>query len=236
MKTENVKYLMTREQQDKIDQPTATGNDNAYETHPYYLTRRFHEEMLMDVPSAPIIPSVSLRERRLRLILEEYLELCKAMGFALVAKSCSVNESQGSLILGGNSDKMDAGCLTDARFHVEHIEGSRYDVVETADGLGDLNVVVNGTSVDFGIHMPAIDYEIFQSNMTKLDPETGKPIVNHCTKCGPNPANPYLSTCECGDVELWLTHDAPLGKILKPEGFTKPNIPATLYQHQERGE
>ena len=49
------------------------------------------------------------------------------------------------------------------------------DLVAIADALGDLDYVVNGAAIEYGIDLPAITAEIHRSNMTKLGPE-GKPI------------------------------------------------------------
>lgn len=49
------------------------------------------------------------------------------------------------------------------------------NLIGIADALGDLDYVVNGAAVEFGIDLPAITAEIHRSNMTKLG-EDGKPI------------------------------------------------------------
>jgi predicted HAD superfamily Cof-like phosphohydrolase len=74
----------------------------------------------------------------------------------------------------------------------------RDDLVETADGLVDLVVVVIGTALSYGIPFDAVWDEIHRSNMAKRDPETGKVIKR-------------------AD-----------GKVLKPDGWTPPNVARTL--------
>lgn len=49
------------------------------------------------------------------------------------------------------------------------------DVVAIADALGDLEYVINGMALEYGIDLPAVVAEIHRSNMTKLGPD-GKPI------------------------------------------------------------
>ena len=49
------------------------------------------------------------------------------------------------------------------------------DIVAIADALGDLEYVVNGAALEYGIDLPAVVAEIHRSNMTKLGPD-GKPI------------------------------------------------------------
>lgn len=220
-----VEDMMTPEQAAKICQPKAWDNLNRQMGHQlgataFQMTGHFHMAMGLGTPEAPIMPSVTMRERRLRLILEEFLELVEACGFEVI-------DLEDPAILNGNLPPWRG------KLGLRHIEGSRYNLVETADALGDLNVVVAGTGVEFGIPMHFVDYEIYTSNLSKLD-ENGKPIVNHCKACGPDPENVYLSTCDCDDESQWLKPGAPLGKILKPEGFVPTNIPAVLYAYQEK--
>src|SRR3954471_18905285 len=42
------------------------------------------------------------------------------------------------------------------------------DLVAIADALGDLDYVVNGAAIKYGINLPAVTAEIHRSNMTKL--------------------------------------------------------------------
>lgn len=198
----------TPEQEEQLTQPTAMEQyqtPDELDTGPFWLTERFHRALGLPNPSTLQQPSVSDRERRLRLILEEFLELTEAMGFEL-----GVRDKQGILVTG----------IMD-RIEVAHIEGSRYDVVETSDALGDLNVVVNGTAVEFGIPLPLVDLEIFASNMTKLGPD-GKPIINGVTP-GYRNAMTNPDTAESG-----FRPDVPVGKVLKPDSFVKANIAKVL--------
>lgn len=168
------------------------------ERHPYNLTHTFH--VLFGFPVAERLvlnPSVSDRERRLRLILEEFLELVEAMGFQLCIDGAPANSSFENI-------------------GVTHIEGSSYCPVETADALADLNVVVNGTAVEFGIPIDMCDLEVFLSNMTKLGPD-GLAIINGVT--------PGYRHGEEG-----FRSDAPVGKGLKGPNYIEPNIPMILYR------
>lgn len=49
------------------------------------------------------------------------------------------------------------------------------DIVAIADALGDLEYVINGMALEYGINLPAVVKEIHRSNMTKLGPD-GRPI------------------------------------------------------------
>ena len=83
-------------------------------------------------------------------------------------------------------------------------------LVEAADALGDLRVVLNGMMCRFGLHhkMAEVFDEIMDSNESKLD-ENGEPIING--KNGHH--NPML----------------PPGKILKGPNYFKPNLKKVLY-------
>jgi predicted HAD superfamily Cof-like phosphohydrolase len=72
------------------------------------------------------------------------------------------------------------------------------DIVEVADGLADIIYVVIGTALEFGIPLDLVWAEVQRSNMAKVDPETGK---------------------------VTKRDD---GKVLKPAGWTPPNIAACL--------
>lgn len=220
----DIREMMTDEQKARLTDPPAWENAKRpmgwpLGATPFQMTGHFHTVMGLPTPDDPIIPSVSMRERRLRLILEELQELIDANGFYLECE----DHIDGVVVMVNLKNVL-----------VQHIEGSRYDLVETADALGDLNVVVNGTGVEYGIPMHFVDYEIYCSNLSKLDPQTGKPIVNHCTKCGPDSENIYASSCECDDETLWLKPGVPIGKILKSDSFVPTNIPRVLLAYQER--
>lgn len=213
----SIREMMTVEQIARLDYAPAWTNTNRPMGFPLgataaQFTGHFHQVMGLPAPEAPILPPVSMRLRRLRLILEEFLELVEANG-------CELRTDANENIFG---------------FKIVHIEGSRYDVVETADALGDLNVVVAGTGVEYGIPMHFIDYEVYTSNLSKLDIATGKPIVNHCQTCGPDPDNVYYSTCSCESEDNWLKPGVPIGKILKPGSFVATNIPRVLLAYENK--
>lgn len=198
--------VMTHEQRSKLQahEFLAQSVPPNLTTCPYWLTQIFHESFgLVSNTTIVISPSVSDRERRLRLILEEFKELVEAMGFNLVADDCD----------GDTITVMDS--LT-----VEHIEGSRYCPIETADALGDLNVVVNGTAVEFGIPLPIINQEIFLSNMSKLGNDR-KPIINGVT-------------ASYREGEPGFRSDAPIGKALKGPNYVPPNLPLLLLMTLEK--
>lgn len=72
------------------------------------------------------------------------------------------------------------------------------DIAQISDALADIIYVAVGTALEFGIPLDRVWDEVHRSNMAKRDPTTGK--------------------VHCRDD----------GKILKPEGWTPPNIAAAL--------
>ena len=68
------------------------------------------------------------------------------------------------------------------------------DMVKTADGIADLIYVAIGTALEFGIPIDRVWAEVQRANMAKRDPATGR---------------------------VRYRED---GKVLKPEGWTPPNI------------
>lgn len=206
----NVESMMTPEQQAQIGQPKAWDNTNRVMgfplgAHPAQMTGHCHQLWEIPTPEKPIVPSVSSREQRLRFILEEFLELVEACGFNLIAR-------------GKDGDK--PLFLSHEILAVEHIEGSRYDVVEAADALGDLNVVNNGTAVEWGIPIHFIDYEVYTSNLSKTTP------------AGVTLKNGRSEGYRVG--EPGHRPDLPEGKIMKPDSFVPTNIPAVLVAYQNK--
>lgn len=206
----DVESMMTPEQRAKIGQPKAWENTERVigfplGAHPAQMTGHCHQLWNIPTPEKPIVPSVSSREQRLRFILEEFLELVEACGFRL---ELDVQDEGGNMILPHDA------------LRLGHIEGSRYDVVEAADALGDLNVVNNGTAVEWGIPIHFIDYEVYTSNLSKTTP-AGVTLYNGRSE-GYRPGEPNHRP------------DAPVGKILKPDSFVPCNIPAVLVAFQNK--
>lgn len=122
-------------------------------TNSYERVKEFHETFGHPVGDKPEVPSDDRQELRVALIFEEAIELAEAMGFnAQLVK----NEVNNMLYYDGPVE-------------------SHTDLVAVADALGDLDYVVNGAALEFGIDLPAVTAEVHRSNMTKLGPD-GKPI------------------------------------------------------------
>lgn len=110
---------------------------------------------------------------RFALIAEEFAELLAA----------TAGENATITIHGTGNYYIDLGPETDWPL----------DIVETADALGDLDYVVAGTSVAFGIPHDDVVEEIHASNMSKLGAD-GKPIYREDGKVlkGPNYFKPNI--------------------------------------------
>lgn len=147
-------------------------------------------------------PSVSDRLLLGNLLLEEALETIeKGLGLTLVVDGAPLRQIHERLTL-------------------EHTEADFYDPIETADGLGDVNVVIHFIAHWLGMNLDKVTSEIHRSNMSKLGAD-GTPIINasHCICKRPVP---HAGGCE--------THDPtkPVGKILKGPNFTTPNLQPIL--------
>lgn len=120
----------------------------------YERVREFHE--VFGHPVAETLSDIDSERATLRLalILEEAIELADAMGFATDDLKDSVDYMLNKI--------------------GPHREESK-NLVEVADALGDLEYVVNGAALEYGINLPRIVEEVHRSNMTKLGPN-GLPI------------------------------------------------------------
>lgn len=108
------------------------------------------------------------------------------------------------------------------------------NLVEIADGIADSIVVLVGTALEYGIDLTAVWNEVCRSNMAKFPP---------CEKCDGDGIHEGVKTndlelydpdtgekrvcqyCNGRGTQLRLRDD---GKILKPEGWTPPDIAGVL--------
>ena len=113
----------------------------------------------------------------------------------------------------------------------ETIEAIRAgDLVEVADGIADSIVVLVGTALEYGIDLSAVWAEVHRTNMSKF------PVCTSCFGEGSSEANmdpPEIrgsdfvpcEDCNGRGTQLLLRDD---GKILKPDGWTAPDIAGVL--------
>lgn len=94
-------------------------------------------------------------ELRVRLVVEEAIEFADAMGYSLIAP--------GGAVVGKKDFEVVA-------------TGNGIDLVESADALADLTVVVKGSAHTLGVDLDSTFIAVHETNMAKMDPVTGKPI------------------------------------------------------------
>ena len=95
-------------------------------------------------------PEVRDAELRAKLIMEEAVETCAAMGFHVTAE---INKPECS------------PRVTIASFEKLH---HKPDLIETIDGLCDLIYVITGTAVAAGVDLDPHFHEVHRANMMKL--------------------------------------------------------------------
>lgn len=147
--------------------------------------RRVMGQPVRDVPQVPPMEEVSLG---LRLITEEFEELLSACGATGFAHAVEDDEYFTETIDRGIANMMKGYC-------------AGVDIVEVADALADLDYVIEGLRLAFGINGKPIADEVHRSNMAKVWP----------------------------DGSVRRRED---GKILKPDGWTAPDIAGVLGRQQ----
>lgn len=157
----------------------------------------FHRNMKLPLNFDPVTPSVSDRMLRGQLMLEEFVEfLEQGLGLKLEIP----------VLVDGEVKRVG---IDGTELKVYHREGDRYDPVMTLDGICDMKVIADGTGVAFGLPVDQGDWEVFCSNMSKLD-ENGDPIIN----------------------DGILRPDLPVGKLLKSDNYTPANLVRVIVEAQ----
>lgn len=137
--------------------------------------REFHKTYEQPIASFPRIPEFKERQLRILLILEELEELT-------IASAC-----ESATVIQGFYQ------LRRAIENVPPNQGETANLVYVADAIGDLDYVVAGTNLVWGIPAELVVQEIHRSNMSKLG-EDGKPMKNEYGKVlkGPGYFEPNL--------------------------------------------
>jgi predicted HAD superfamily Cof-like phosphohydrolase len=107
-----------------------------------------------DCPDTPTIPDLKTRILRVKLLLEEILELTEASGLKIVDS------------LGFEFSKS----LLSAKDGVDVVEDITkvVNLTEIADAIADISYVNYGAASAYGINIAPIEDEVHSSNMTKL--------------------------------------------------------------------
>lgn len=106
--------------------------------------KAFHQKFGIEDPSVPTMPETAILRLRLAMLFEEYAELCEACGL----NSTLVDEHKAE-IWGFNFDP------------------AKFDMVEVANALGDIDYLSEGFRLTCGINGSSIADEIQRTNMAK---------------------------------------------------------------------
>lgn len=135
------------------------------------MVTQFHQTYGVPMPDKLTDISTAREQLRLRIDLEEFLELANACGITLYAHGKAVELADCAFVPNGNI----------------------VNVFEIADGLGDGIYVKYGHALERGIPIDKVLAEIHRSNMSKLGSDD-KPIYRDDGKVlkGPNYSPPDL--------------------------------------------
>lgn len=131
-----------------VGQNRLTTKVNTMQTLEEQVTE-FHKLSGHPVEKSPTIPEPKLRRLRCKLIMEEALEFIEASGCNMV-------------ILQYNPD------CTLHKWDIRFDDEVPPDLVGVADAIGDLNYVVQGAALTWGIPAKEVGDEVHRSNMTKV--------------------------------------------------------------------
>lgn len=137
--------------------PNPPADDAHWPAHSGDRVRQFHHAFGHPVSPRLTEGTPELRVLRVRLIIEEALELAAALGVLVYPQV-----GEGGRLVGDD-------CL---RYEST---GAAPDLVEAADALGDIDYVTQGAALVFGVPLNAVGLEVHASNMSKLGVD-GKPI------------------------------------------------------------
>lgn len=121
---------------------------NRYMSEHQLRVEEFMVKAKQTIPPKPTVPAPHVLQLRAKLIWEEFAELLEAMGLKPALDN-----------------------------NAEHPKGSmtftpvgEVDMVEAADAMADLSVVLNGTATAFGIALEEILQEVDKNNLAKFGP------------------------------------------------------------------
>ncbi len=173
--------------------------------------RTFMVAIKHPVLHTPQVPPDDRVRLRLRLIAEEFFELLDA-AFPTKQGWMGACECPITII----RDLIDKGDI-------------KVDLVEFADALADIDYVVEGARAEFGIQGASVADEVHRSNMQKFWPCSVCSKLSSAERIARDIDLDVLGvTCqECGGSGRCMKV-RPDGKVLKPGGWTPPNITAVL--------
>lgn len=181
--------------------------------HTSDLIREFSRAFGRPVNDHVVELTVTERELLGKLIFEECVE------YVTLGLGLKIIDSQTNFVVAARKLVADG---TESYLKLELDEGQRYDPIESADGLADMEVVIHFNSNWHGFDLDEVLREVHESNMSKLD-ENGKPIINQCGL-----DDPCRVFQDYGDCDHLIDLSKPAGKILKSPNYRPPNIAAVI--------
>jgi predicted HAD superfamily Cof-like phosphohydrolase len=115
--------------------------------------KEFMKVFGQDCPDIPTIPDINTRILRVKLLLEEVLELAEASGVEIIDTF---------------NAPLDTSSIKTNKIKFKEIENSTTSLVGVADALADISYVNYGAANAYGINIEPIEEEVHRSNMTKL--------------------------------------------------------------------
>lgn len=154
-----------------------------------------------DVPTAPIVPDEKTRILRVKLLLEEVLELAEASGVQVFANNDILQKDAYQMTVVGGAD-----------------------IVAVADALTDIDYVNLGAASAYGINLEPCQTEVHHSNMTKLWSSVDlEQIGEHQKRDG------VIYTIQSVGRGQFLVK-RPDGKVVKSPSYRPANLKAVLYE------
>lgn len=176
--------------------------------------------------------SVTERELLGKLMLEECLEyICDGLGLRILINDDAEvmpSRNEPGYVYYPEWRDFDPAC---PGLKLEIDEGRKYDPIESADGLADINVVAHFAAHWHGFDLDSATEYVNDSNMSKLGKD-GKAIINvlvECDECGGRgllnrDPDDHERCWSCGGKGKYLRDPSkPAGKILKGPNFWQPD-------------
>lgn len=174
--------------------------------------QQFHEAFKVDKENTHNVYDFKYATLRLSLILEEAMELGKALGFS-------------------NDDLYRTIISIFSKVKDKNIEPG---IVEVGDALGDLRVVVNGTTDVFNLGdiNQSLMEEVTSSNMSKLvpsdHPDVLKIVVETKKSYDEKGIEVISEDLKNGYIAI---KNKETGKILKPITYQQPDLTSIINKH-----
>lgn len=168
----------------------------------------FHQVLEHPILEHPTVPDDARVRFRARLVIEEAIELLEAL----------FDESSTE----GNTGLRKARELLESTINRAPV---KVDLVEAADAMADIDYVVEGTRLEFGINGEPIALEVHRSNMLKASCDT-------CEGFCVGPHNNPCTVCKGTGVHLRKRAD---GKTSKPHHWAPPDIKGCIERQCDDG-